>query len=100
MIRIGTRLCFTASTASAPCKRKCPNRTAPMFAIHHMKCGGSFRSLLTRMMISFGVVNGASAITPLTLCGRSMPVAISTVAAPMEMPHSTICTESPKRRTA
>ena len=49
------------------------------------------------LKMSHGEVNPQSAITPVTVSGSSVPHAISTAVAPIEMPSSTICTSPPAR---
>lgn len=49
---------------------------------------GTTESRPTEQMISFALVYGQSAITPRTFSGRPSADAMSTVAAPMEMPPS------------
>ena len=44
-----------------------------------------------------GEVKPQSATTPVTVSGKSVPLAISTAVAPMEMPSSTIFTSPPAR---
>jgi len=98
--RIGTCALRTASAAPGAFRSKPPNSRAATGAQTLARNAGYPRLLITLRRISRGEVNGQSAITPRTFGGSGPPAAVSTVAAPIEMPTSRIGVSAPKRPSA
>ena len=91
---------LVASSVFPSSRSKCPNSFAPSLANGYMIFTGSPRSPDTFCTISFGEVYPQSARIPFTVFGKSSPAANNTIAAPMEMPPSTIFVSSPNRSVA